>query len=97
MVLAGGTLFVAGPPAVIGDETAAASYGFPDVQASLAEQDAALRGERGALLRAVSAADGAELGQWELPAPPVWDGMAAAAGRLYVATMDGKVLCLGGK
>ncbi len=97
MVLAGDTLFLAGPPEVIGDETAAERYGFPDVQAKLAEQDAALRGERGGLLRAVSAEDGAELGQWELAAPPVWDGMAAAGGRVYLATTDGKVLCLGGR
>lgn len=31
----------------------------------------------------------------ELSAPPVWDGMAAAQGRLFVAQEDGVVVCLG--
>ena len=30
-------------------------------------------------------------------AAPVWDGLAAAGGRLFVTTRDGRVLCLGGK
>ena len=29
--------------------------------------------------------------------PPVWDGMAVAQGRLYVASVDGKVTCYGKK
>ncbi|MHC4914209.1 MAG: outer membrane protein assembly factor BamB family protein, partial [Planctomycetota bacterium] len=40
-------------------------------------------------------ADGKELGNVELPAPPVFDGMAAAGGRLYVSTTDGRLRCLG--
>ncbi len=95
MVLADETLFLAGPPDWIGDETAAARYGDPEVQARLGEQDASLRGERRGLLRAISARNGSQVGQWELAAPPVWDGMAAARGRLYLATVDGKILCLG--
>jgi len=38
--------------------------------------------------------DGRGLGQLEVP-PPVWDGMAAAAGRLILSTRDGHVICLG--
>lgn len=30
-----------------------------------------------------------------LPAPPVWDGMAAANNRLYVSTASGEVVWLG--
>ena len=29
-----------------------------------------------------------------LPAPPVWDGMALAGGRLYVAMEDGAIQCM---
>ena len=55
------------------------------------------RGEsQGALLLALSAADGSELARCQLDSPPVLDGMAAANGRLYLATTDGKALCLGG-
>ncbi|MBN2133268.1 MAG: PQQ-binding-like beta-propeller repeat protein [Sedimentisphaerales bacterium] len=32
-----------------------------------------------------------------MPAPPIWDGMAVAQGRLFVSTRDGAVLCLGGQ
>jgi hypothetical protein len=41
----------------------------------------------------VSADDGRMLGQWTLDAPPVFDGMAAAAGRLYLTTESGHVIC----
>ncbi len=44
-------------------------------------------------LRAYAVADGRRLAERDLP-PPVWDGMAAARGALYVSTADGRVLCL---
>ncbi|TKJ35491.1 MAG: hypothetical protein CEE38_15075 [Planctomycetes bacterium B3_Pla] len=49
---------------------------------------------RGAVLMAISAADGAELARCPLDCPPVFDGMAAAYGRLYVSMKDGSLLCL---
>ena len=39
--------------------------------------------------------DGKRLAEHKLNGPPVFDGMAAARGRLYVCTMDGAVHCLG--
>ena len=53
-----------------------------------------LAGKTGGTLLAMSAEDGKELGRCKLSAPPVWDGLAAVAGKLYVCTMDGRVLCL---
>jgi len=50
----------------------------------------------GALLLAVAASNGATLAQYRLEAPPVFDGMAATGGRLYLTSTDGKVLCFGG-
>jgi len=47
-----------------------------------------------ALLMAVSASDGTELAQYQLDSSPVFDGMAAAYGRLYVSMEDGSLLCL---
>ena len=79
MVLAGDVLFLAGPPDVVPKDN---PY-------------AALDGRVGALLWAVSAADGKTLSEAKLACPPVFDGMAAAGGRLYVATVDGRVLCFG--
>jgi outer membrane protein assembly factor BamB len=46
-----------------------------------------------AQLWAVSTKDGSNMGQAELDAPPVPDGMATAAGRIFVCTTDGRVIC----
>jgi len=56
---------------------------------------AALEGRKGAELWAVSAADGTKLAQVNLASEPVFDGMAVAEGRLYVAAIDGKIISLG--
>ena len=48
---------------------------------------------RGAL-QAVAARDGATLTELPLDAPPVFDGMASAYGRLFICTTAGDVLCL---
>jgi hypothetical protein len=41
-----------------------------------------------------AAQDGTARGEIALDAVPRWDGMAAARGRLYVATENGEVVCL---
>jgi outer membrane protein assembly factor BamB len=43
---------------------------------------------------AIDMADGKDLASADLPAAVCYDGMAAAQGCLYVATVDGKVYCL---
>jgi len=93
MVLAGNTLFIAGPPDLVDEELAVQSMASPATQANLIEYAAALEGRRGGLLRAVSAADGLQLAEQPLDAPPVFDGMAAAEGKLFLVTVDGRVLC----
>lgn len=55
---------------------------------------AALKGETEAQLLAVAPGDGRVLARMTLPATPVWDGMAAAGGKLYLALANGKVLCM---
>jgi hypothetical protein len=78
MVLAGQNLFVAGPP-----------DGVPGDDPS-----AALEGRKGAKLLALSAVDGTKLTEYELEHEPVFDGMAAGGGKLYIATTNGEILCL---
>jgi hypothetical protein len=95
MVLAGRTLFVAGPPDVIDEERTFKQINDPAVRPDLVAQAEALTGHKGALLLAASAEDGAELARYELDSPPVFDGMAAAGGRLYLTTVDGRVRCFG--
>jgi outer membrane protein assembly factor BamB len=81
MLLAGETLFMAGPPDVVDKE----------------DYWAALDGKKGAELWAVSAAKGEKLSATKLDALPVFNGMAAAGGRLYLSTQDGKLRCFGKK
>jgi len=50
--------------------------------------------DEGAMLVAISTADGSELGRCPLDSAPVLDGMAAANGKLYMATRKGTVVCM---
>jgi hypothetical protein len=95
LVLAGTTLFVAGPPDVLDEETAFRKPDDPAIQARLKDQAAALQGRQGGQLLVVSAADGKLLAAYALGEMPTFDGMAAARGRLHFTTVGGKVLCLG--
>jgi hypothetical protein len=79
MLLAGEIVFLGGMPTA----------------ADPAELSAAYEGREGGLLWAMSAGDGSKLAEYELQTPPVWDGMAAAGGRLYFSTYDGRVRCMG--
>jgi hypothetical protein len=79
MVLAGDTLFFGGVPEATDSNELLRS----------------IAGEEGGLLMAVAAGDGEELLKLPLPSPPGWDSMAAARGRLYLATSKGEVICLG--
>jgi outer membrane protein assembly factor BamB len=78
MVLAERTLFVAGPPD----------------SAQPAERLAAWENKLGGRLWAVSTVTGETLAEHTLPAVPVFDGMAAARGCLYLSSVDGSVACL---
>ncbi len=80
MVKAGDVLFLAGPPDVFDPN----------------DPYAAFEGQKGARLAAVSAEDGRTLAERPLDAPPVFDGLIAAAGRLYVSLEDGSLACLAG-
>jgi outer membrane protein assembly factor BamB len=97
MVLAGGNLFVAGPPHVA-DERKTDEYVFgadTEIARQLQRQEEAWQGKEGGVLCVVSAENGKPLAQYKLDAIPVWDGLIAAAGRLYLSTIDGSVVCLG--
>jgi len=45
-------------------------------------------------LKVFNATDGKVLASRKVP-PPMWDGLAIAAGKLYLTTKTGEVLCLG--
>ena len=78
MLRAGKLLFVGGMPNTTDPEE------LPQV----------FEGRKGGLLRAVSIEETRVVAQYKLPSPPVWDGMAAAGGRLYIAMMNGQLACM---
>jgi hypothetical protein len=81
MALAGDKLFVAGTDDVL----------YPD------DPWAAYEGRKGGKLMAVSTTDGRKLAEYDLSAAPVFDGMAAAYGRIYLSARGGKLTCYAGK
>ena len=53
--------------------------------------------ENDSVLMVLSTTDGGVLSEYPLDAEPVFDGMAAAYGKLFMSLKDGSVICLGGK
>jgi outer membrane protein assembly factor BamB len=47
-----------------------------------------------ATLMALATSDGTELARYDLDGPPIFDGMAAARGRLYVCLKSGRMICM---
>jgi len=89
MVLASDKLVIAGPPD--------AGQKDPKLLAYLNEAEAlaAFNGAQGVLLQVLSAADGKKLSEQRLSSMPIFDGMSAANGRLYISLKDGTVECWG--
>jgi len=79
MLLARKHLYLAGPP---------------DLPPEAGAYEAMI-GKRGALFQVVSTADGSKLSEFEMKEVPVFDGLIAAGERLYMATMQGTLICFG--
>jgi hypothetical protein len=94
MAKAGDILFVAGPADIVDEPRALRPT--PDIKAKLREQAELFTGKDGSILRAVSAEDGSKKDEVKLDVLPVFDGMVAAHGRIFMSTVDGRVVCLGG-
>lgn len=94
MVLADETLFVAGPPDLLNEEKAWRKIDRVPDDSAVNGQWKALQGGKGGMLWAVSAGEGDKVAGMNIDSVPVYDGMAAAEGRLYVALLDGSVICL---
>jgi hypothetical protein len=97
MVLAGNQLFIAGPLDIIDEEETfkKLSEKDEDVQKLLADQDEALEGKVSGLLLSINCDSGLVEHQMELGTLPAWDGMAGANGKLYLSTIDGRLMCFG--
>jgi hypothetical protein len=81
MVPAEDRLFIAGPPDIVDPKDPLGAF----------------EGREGGVLWVVSTATGEKLSECKLDSPPVFNGMAAANGRLFIAATDGRVQCLAGR
>ena len=97
MVLADELLFVAGPRDVVNEKQMWGHSNEPQFQKKMTEQAEWLRGKHGAVMQVFSKADGKKLAEYKLDRLPSFDGLIAAAGRLYMVTEDGSLLCFKAK
>ena len=81
MVITKDTLVVAGDPDVLKEGDELASF----------------KGRLGGKLRLVDPNNGKTLQEIDLTSPPVFDGMIAANGQVFMSLMNGSVICLSGK
>lgn len=79
MVLTGEHLYLAGAPDVVDDR----------------DPWAAFEGRKGGVLQVFSKDDGQRRSESRLESIPVYDGMAAAHGKLYISLQDGSLACYG--
>jgi len=78
MTVAQNTVFVAGPPDVVDED----------------DPLGAIEGRKGGVIKAINRIDGEEVSHLALPAPPIFDGMAIATGRLLVSCSDGSLVSM---
>lgn len=97
MLLANDALCVAGPPDLVDEEYALERLAAKDpaIKDQLKAADEALDGKQGGRFLVVSTKDGSRIAEFQVDSLPVWDGMSAAYGRVYLATTDGRVICYG--
>ena len=89
LVLANDTLLLAGPPESASVRTSELILSDPH------KAEAAFRGRHGAALCLVDATNGESLTRYELESSPVFDGMIAARGRVFLSLEDGSIVCFG--
>ena len=95
LIKAGKILYAAGYPDLVDEEKSFGHYQDKEVRAKLENQKLALQGEKGGILRAMSADNGKKLSELKLTSPPVFDGMAAAYEKLYISSVSGSVAAFG--
>ncbi|MBN2316647.1 MAG: PQQ-binding-like beta-propeller repeat protein [Sedimentisphaerales bacterium] len=79
MVVTENLLFIAGSPDVVDPKDPLGAF----------------EGRKGGILAAMGRSDGKKIWEYALDAPPVYDGLVAASGRLYAALQNGCVVCFG--
>ncbi len=91
MVKADDILFICGAEDIINESKRGLNS---EKRKLLKKQSKLFAGEEGSVLWAVSAADGREINKTRIGYMPVFDGMIAAGGKIFMSTVDGKLICL---
>ena len=97
MAGAGDSLFIAGPPDILDETKLYGQFTKPESIKKMVAQENAIEGSMGAILRTVSTNDGKTVAEYKLNSPPVFDGMAAANGKLFIVLEDGSLVCMSAK
>jgi hypothetical protein len=87
MVKAGDKIVVAGPVDL--RKTSSRLLAYENEEEALASY----KGEKGVVMRIVSAADGAVLSERQIEAVPAFDGMSVANGAVFIALKNGELQC----
>ena len=93
-------LFIAGPEDSMDEKDyyfPNASKGYEQMQSDLEKQSDIWCGKGGGILHVISKENGTRVAGYQLAAMPVFDGMIAANGRLYLSTVAGKVVSYEGR
>lgn len=93
MVLANDHLFVAGPRDVVDEKSMWGRSQQIAFRKKMKKQAAWLNGQHGAVLQVFRKSDGQKLAEQKLDVLPAFDGLVAAAGRLYLVAQDGELVC----
>lgn len=86
-------LVIAGPPDILDEARFHGRFKLPEVDVQVRKQEAAVNGARGGILRTMSAGDGKQIAETRIDSLPVFDGLIAANGKLFMSTLDGQVVC----
>jgi hypothetical protein len=93
MAGAGDSIFIAGPPDILDETKLYGQFSQPESIKKIQAQQDAINGSMGAILRTISTEDGKTVAEYKLSSPPVFDGMAAANGQIFIVLENGSVTC----
>jgi outer membrane protein assembly factor BamB len=97
MLVSDNRIVIAGPEDKVNEDAVFRKIKDPQVQAQLAKQAERLAGEHGGVLWIVDCQTGEKVHELKLDTIPVFDGFSAAQQRLYMSTVDGRLICFEGK
>ena len=93
MLLSGDVLFLAGPEDIVNEEQAVRKLQDPQTRKQIVRQSEMFAGRHGGRMLAIDKESGDRLAEWQWDTIPVFNGMAAAGGRLYLACVNGRITC----